>query len=308
MSISSFVIETSQVTRSNLGSFLKILDGCWKASSLIWMQSSGLSVLPGVILSGWTKGAELAVAQFSRERRFAEFLIRIEKPKQRWTNQRGGYLVPISSVPSLVEELGQQDVLTLLLEPAGPYSDLYSLTAVCDLYTGATDLEIVGPGFDASDILRGDITPHERFHFTAGSGTKPRVTRTYLVESNAYRASVQRRLIKIGTSIRNPSLPREVTGIRKEELAEEALQRLRKTGQNLLLDHLDRYEPVPAGLLSQFLHELQRLLYAVRSAPVPWKTLSAAGSFLSEARLVMWDFFAPDSYDTQLLSEITASS
>ncbi len=50
-------------------------------------------------------------------------------------------------------------MLALLLEPISPYGDQYSLAGVTVPDEGKMFIEVVGPGFDASDILRGDLQP-----------------------------------------------------------------------------------------------------------------------------------------------------
>jgi hypothetical protein len=205
-------------------------------------------------------------------------------------------------------------MLTLLLEPASPYSDLYSSTSVCDLVTGKVDIEIVGPGFDASDILRSDTTPHERFEVSVEIGksrlTKPQqpsAIQTHLVSPEAYQESARRRLVKIGARLRNPSFPEEELQAASgslSELANEGVRYLQKSGQSLLLDHLTTYEPIPSTLLAAFLNQLLRLVRTAVAAEVPWKTISVAGSFLESSRLVMWDFFVPGNQDTSILATL----
>jgi hypothetical protein len=106
------------------------------------------------------------VDRFSREMNFPELLVRIEQPGVRWTRRRGGYTIPSERAQSTVQALADQGFITILLEPASPYADQFSLTSVCDVDNGKIDLEVVGPGFDASDLLRSDITRHERFEVT----------------------------------------------------------------------------------------------------------------------------------------------
>ena len=213
----SIFIETPRVGRDKLANFLDIVPGCWKCGSLLWMQSNGFPVLPGLILNGWARETETAVSKFCQEGNYSELLLRIEKPGQRWTRRRGGYNIPISAARGAVEDLAKEGMLTLLLEPASPYSDLYSSTSVCDLVTGKVDVEIVGPGFDASDILRSDTLPHERFEISVEIGisrlSKPQqhsIKRVHLISPESYEASAQRRLAKIGARLRNPSFPEEV--------------------------------------------------------------------------------------------------
>jgi hypothetical protein len=125
-----------------------------------------------------------------------------------------------------------------------------------------------------------------------------------------YQTSVQRRLIKIGARLRNPSFPDELLqGASKllcEQLEQDAAQYLRKTGQTLLLDHLNEYQPIPRELLEVFLGQLLRLFEAAATSRLPWQTLSVASSFLQPDRLVIWDFFSTESQDTALLSTVRA--
>ena len=311
------VIETQRVDQKNLPDFLVALQGCWKSSSLLWMKAHGFPVLPGLILNGWEPKAEEAVSRFCRERNFSELLVRIEKPGQRWTRRRGGYTISVSEVHALVDELAKEGMLTLLLEPASPYSDLYGLTSALDLATGKVDLEVVGPGFDASDILRSDTTPHERFEawfdleaIRSGKGKNPQIILSHLIEPDAYRASARRRLAKIGARLRNPPFPEDVlqgaSNSLAEQLQQEAARYLRETGHTLLLNHLNEYRPIPGDLVEAFLRQLQRLFWAITASQIAWQHLSAAGSFLIQDNLVMWDFFSPGNENTSLLSKVTA--
>jgi len=306
------LIETDRVNWKSLPGLLAFLQGCWKSSSLLWMQSNEFPVLPGLIVCGWGVETQEAVSQFASERCFSELLVRVEKPGQRWTRRRGGYTIPVQDVHDLVDELAREDMLTILLEPLSPYADVYGLAAVCDIPTGIVDVEVVGPGFDASDILRSDDTPHERFEALLGQCQELSIRRSHLVEPEAYRASVHRRLTKIGARLRNPSFPDEVlhatSGTLSEQLAQDALEYLQKTGHKLLLNHLINYQPIPRELLEAFLRQLSRLFHAAGKTQFPWQVLSVAGSFLARDRLVIWDFFAPGSYDTTVLSTISAGS
>ena len=274
-------------------------------------------VLPGLILNGWARETETTVSEFCQERNFSELLLRIERPDHRWTRRRGGYTIPVSAVRGVVEDLAKEGMLTLLLEPASPYSDLYSLTSVCDLVAGKVDVEIVGPGFDASDILRSDTTPHERFEISVEIGVsglpkpqQPSIKRVHSIGPEAYQASAQRRLAKIGARLRNPSFPEEELQAASgslSELAKEGVRYLQKSGQTLLLDHLTTYEPIPSALFDAFLNQLLRLVRTAAAAKVPWETISVAGSFLESSRLVMWDFFVPGNQDTSILATLTSA-
>lgn len=306
------LFETAEASSENLGAALEVLQGCWKSSSLLWMHVNHFPALSGLILGRWLPESGEAINAFSRVGAFSELLVRIEKPGQRWTRRRGGYLIPVTAAPSLVSELASEGMLTLLLEPVSPHSDLYSLTSLCDFFTGKIDIEVVGPGFDASDLLRSDTTPHERFEILPRTEAKQvmgppnyKIRRLQLIEPDAYRKSVQRRLAKVGARLRNPSFPDEVLEhFDCDKLANEARRYLEENGQTLVLEHLNNYEPIPLGLLDVFLVQLGRLLGAV--AQVRWEALSVAGSFLGQQHLVMWDFFPTGDQDTRVLSGIRA--
>jgi hypothetical protein len=310
----SIFIETPRIGRGNLVDSLGVLLGCWKCSSMLWMQANGFPVLPGLILNGWEREIEAKLSRFCQENDFSELLVRIEKPGQRWTRRRGGYTIPVDKVRSQVEELASEGMITILLEPASPYLDEFSLTSVCDLETGRLDVEVVGPGFDASDILRADILPHERFEvFLGKQGEKitalPRlqIKRSHVVGPEDYKASVQERLVKIGARLRNVSFPDEVmsavAGPDQAVLIQEATHFLQTSGQTTMLDHQE-YEPIPSRLLNTFLGEFLRLFERIRASKIQWKLLSVASSFLPQDRLVIWDFFSPGEHDTTVLSRL----
>jgi hypothetical protein len=312
----SALVETVGVTRANLPTALAVLQGGWKSSSILWMHANRVPTLSGLVLRGWSTEAAESVVHFSRNGNFHELLLRIEEPGQRWTRRRGGYNVAVAQIDSIVESLAAEGLLAILLEPASPYTDHFSLTCVCEVDSGKIDLEIVGPGFDASDLLRADIAPHERFEITfnnllatAGSRHKFQANRKYLIDHDKYRASVHRRLVKIGARLRNPSFPEEwmepsAANSISEGLAQDARRYLQESGQTTLLLRSDRYEPIPVPLLDMFLSELFRVSGAVAESAVSWRTFSLAGSFLSDDRLTIWDFFPLGNHDTNTLSHL----
>jgi len=280
------------------------------------MHVNRFPTLSGLILGGWFPESQESIVRFCRQKNFSELLLRIEKPGQRWTRRRGGYTVPLKGVQNLVQGLAREGMIAILLEPASPYSDFFSLTCVCDVDSGKVDIEVVGAGFDASDILRSDITPHERFEIqfddrlrAPWDSPKLRSLRTHLVDEESYRASVRQRLVKIGARLHNPAFPEEqmqagTPPFALEGLVQEATRYLRESGQTALLEHSDRYEPIPRQLLDTFLNELLRLSKIVGESNVSWRAFSLAGSFLSDARLVIWDFFPPGDHDVRTLSRL----
>src|SRR6266567_3693722 len=252
-------ILIASVNTDNLLPALDAVRGCWKATTMLWMHAMGVPVLSGVVVPEWSSQAENAVRNFCRRKRVSKLLLRIDKRGQRWTRRRGGYVLPMSKIRATVNELSREGMITILLEPASPYSNYSALGAVTVPNEGRIVIEAVGPGFDASDILRSDLEPHERFearlptlehglNALKGRGWK----RTYLVDSATYRRSVERRLAKIGARLESPPFPDAVLHsprADRKELIRKATEFLGGSGQKLLLKHRLSYTPIPESHL-----------------------------------------------------------
>lgn len=313
------IVEITQVTADTLSQTLHGFQGCWKASSVLWMQANSFPVLPGLIVRIWSQDSPETVLAFCRRWNFSKLLLRVEKPRERWMRRRGGYVLALQEVPKVVESLAHEGIISFLLEPVSPFTDAYSLTFVCDVNLGKADVEVVGSGFDASDILRADLAPHERFeillrnNLSAAFSDAPKfeINRTSVIDRQSYEAAVKRRLIKIGARLQDPPFPDELMSRDKsasslQSLAEDAARYLRNSGQIALLKHADRYEPIPPNLLDEFLIQSARLAHAVATSNVPWTTFSLAASFVSKDRLVIWDFFPLGDHDTRTLLKLNS--
>jgi len=225
-------------------------------------------------------------------------LLRIDKRHDRWTRRRGGYIVPRSAIPNTVRELKPEGMLALLLEPAGPYCDLYSFAGVTIPEQSKMIIEVVGAGFDASDILRGDIQPHERWEVSliATSPSRPRAIRsvhqTSLVTSGEYRVTVDKRLAKIGARSRNPAFPdAELKAGHTTQLIEAGRSFLKDSHQTLLLKHANRYTPVPEKHVTAFARFVGTLLGGLSGYGIHLGSSSFAASLITKRGLTFWDFF-----------------
>src|SRR6266849_9042076 len=125
------LLETTRVTSENFPGALTALQGCWKSSSILWMHVNRFPTLSGLILGGWFPESQESVVHFCRQRNLSELLLRIEKPGQRWTRRRGGYTIPLETAQKLVQDLAADGMIAIFLEPASPYTHLFSLTSVC---------------------------------------------------------------------------------------------------------------------------------------------------------------------------------
>lgn len=304
-------VEIGIVNTENLLPALDAVRGCWKATTILWMRAMGLSVLSGIIVPGWSSQTGSVIRNFCSQNEFSELLLRIDKSGQRWTRRRGGYILPLSMVRETVTQLSKEGMIAILLEPASPCANYYAMGAVTIPSEKRIVIEVVGRGFDASDILRSDLQPHERFVVqspTDGRRLKALEEytwkRTYLVDTPTYQKSVEERLAKIGARLESPAFPDAVLNLPKAErkgMIRRATEFLHESGQNLLLKHRMTYIPIPRGYLSRFVGRVCYLLDALASYGIHLGATSISASIISDRRLIFWDFFPANKLDTAAL-------
>jgi hypothetical protein len=294
-------IEIASVNRSNLLPALDAVRGCLKTTSMLWMHALGLPVLPGIVVSDWSKASATAVKRFCRRGQFSKLLLRIDKRNQRWTRRRGGYLLNLPDVPAVVRQLQREGMIAALLEPASPYIDRYSLAGVTIPELERMIVEVVGPGFDASDVLRGDLPAHERWEIDFAPTISGRQVgesissrRVYLTTQEQYSESVRLRLAKVGARVKDAAFPDTVLkseASNSAELVEQGMTFLKKTRQLALLRHADSYRPIPEKDVALFARSVAKLLAGLSSYGINLGSSSFAGSFIPKRGLIFWDFF-----------------
>jgi hypothetical protein len=300
-------LELEWISAANLGSALPALNGYLKFASIVWIRALGQPTLDGIIIKRWSRGAEDALRRSAVKNRSAELLLRVDRHLTRWSARRGGYIIPLSEAERNVKELSKEGVITAMLEPASPHRDLYCLACVTIPEASKLVIEVVGPGFDTSDLVRSDLLPHERFEVLVPlhqplapfRSTHP-PKRTYLIAQESYRKSVEQRLAKIGARLRNPAFPKDVIA-EPGELREEAREFLMRKRETLLLRHAVRYQPIPLGLLFRFISGVIEMLSGLERKAIQLGSVTFSGTFTTRRRLVYWDFFPADTRKGHLL-------
>ena len=308
----SCVIEITKVRGEAFIPTLQNVRGFMKATSIIWLYELGLPVLPGLIVRGWSDKVSLRIHEFCRRKRFTRLLLRIDKSEERWGKRRGGYIVAVRGIRRHVEALLQEGYIGILLEPASPYADSYTLAALVVPEKRKMIVEVVGPGFDASDILRSDLGPHERLEVTLPLTTygfvpvrMSDVRHLYVTDSHAYRTSVMRRLAKIGAQLENPAYPDSVlesSELHLDRLISAAMRFLKKTGQSLLLNHMENYQPLPQSYLETFTGFVCQLIVGLSKYGISLKIISISASSVAPRGFVFWDFFPARKEERNALS------
>lgn len=300
-------LEIGSISAANLGNSLAAVNGYLKFASIVWIRALGKPTLNGIIIKRWSRKTASALRAFTARNRSTELLLRVDKHLARWSARRGGYIIPVAEAERTVWELSKEDVIAAVLEPASPHRDLYCLACVTHPEASKMAVEVVGPGFDTSDLVRNDLLPHERFEVLLPlnqSLTPPRPAhlpkRIYLITQESYRKSVEDRLAKIGARLRDPAFPRGVAA-EPLELCGQARQFLEQRRETLLLRHTTSYQPIPMNLLSRFVSGVMEMLSGLDRNAIRLGATAFSGTFTTRRRLVYWDFFPADTRRGHLL-------
>jgi hypothetical protein len=172
-------------------------------------------------------------------------------------------------------------------------------------------LEVVGPGFDTSDLLRSDVLPHERLEIRTPFREleqRPRlaleVVQVYRVSELAYRKTVDERLVKIGARLINPAFPEDLLKteeVERARLRERAVVHLTKSRETTLLRNMSAYRPIPARHAVRFAKGVLHVLAGLSNHGVVLGATAFSGTFTTSGRFIFWDFFPADSSQAGML-------
>jgi hypothetical protein len=214
----------------------------------------------------------------------------------------GGYTVTTSEIDSELEWYTSHGRILLLLEPCSPLENSYNVSALFENDAVAV-LEIVGPGFDASDLQRGHLSPHERIRLdltkTFGkrrateTGLESSIIERTLIDDQAYQDSVRYRLCKVYRKLRLRE--KYFTGeIYDQELERKATAWLAETKMTTLLEHSTGYKPIEKSTLILVIKSLQMFLRFYDSHCSLRFPCVLAGSFVNRGtKFVFWDVVDP---------------
>jgi hypothetical protein len=292
-------LELRNVSERNLRESVSSLNGYLKFASMVWIRALRQPILDGVIVKRWSAAAGRVVTDFCDRHGCKEVLLRIDNLNTRWSQRRGGYIISGSKARAVTMELNAEGRIASFLEPVSPYRDRYSLAAITDDTQEKMTVEVVGPGFDASDLLRSDSFPHERFQAFVPERSRPLKKpaleqRPYVISHADYQRTVEERLIKIGARLRNPAYPRTIidsAATQRARLAREAVDYLERTKQGALLNHLEAYEPIPRRFVERFVSGVGDLINGLSRYNIRLGSASFSGTFTVRGRFVFWDFF-----------------
>ncbi len=277
---------------------LNLFEGYWKVYSILALKLMSFPILKGIILTTYDNEVKEQILEFARSFNYTELLLRHDRKPELLTEPRGGYIVSLKKLGKELSFFFKQERIVILFEPASPYDDIYSCNALFDFVTGNVSLEIVGPGFDASDLNRGDITPHELYECSLYSRLRAEWHRIYKVDREMYRASVNERLLKIGRSVIGSfnieGKPRLKKNYSLEQIKSIGHKFLVDNNKDLLLQHLDNYQEFPLKYLKQIEPYIRRVPNNLEELGIKYnRYLNLSMGFLKNVGLIFWDMVIP---------------
>ena len=209
------------------------------------------------------------------------------------TDPMGGYLVDLKDIEKDIRNHIAEGRIVIVLEPRNRYENLYGVNVMFEDKTSENlYLEVVGPGFDVSDLNRGQVTPHERVLLQRSA--ECRVLERSTIAPSDYRASVNARLAKIGELVAaRQAMDRSL--MTHDELVEIGKHFLSANGYGLLLKHSEKYDPIPPEYLKRILYFAHDLPQKMSQMKLDTKLFVLSSTFFERSEeLVFWDIAWPE--------------
>jgi hypothetical protein len=232
----------------NLKAALLDLRGFWKLWSACLLTKCGLPTLDGVIVTGPYPELQEDVHRFLKTVGSAEALIRHDKRPEKPPYPRGGFLVGEPLLHDAIKFFFSLSRIVAVYEKADPLLNMHNINL---LFENERDVsvEVVGPGFDASDLQRGDITPHEIFSISlSAEKVISRIKLVQRVDQAAYEESLTYRKDKIKKRLASSPTEALARKIRANlRIPDDLDAHLKAIGSPLCQS--TSYQPVPEKLL-----------------------------------------------------------
>lgn len=279
----------------------KALKGYYKFLSILYLDLLGLPKLDGIIITKWEKDTEENIKSFFKKKSIQKVMIRSDKKNETGKLPRGGYLVDINNMKEEALKLFKNNRIIALLEPANFYDNLYGFNALFHPDVNYIHMEVVGPGFDVSDIKRGDISPHEIIKlprvnhnqsFDGAEELSPWKVKRTIMSPGHYQKAVFYRLVKIGRLITKQKNLQQ--SLDEDNLIELAIDYLQKSNHTLLLNNMNKYNPMSFRYIENIYYYIVLLpekmkLFSFKSEP-----FVISGGIVKPNRVVFWDIVWPD--------------
>ncbi len=206
-----------------------------KIQGMVECNALGLPTLPGIFVDPSVASADDALAA-ARCIDPSSWLVRHDRARETGRYHQGGYIVQEKALLSELAWYASLGRVVVLLAPADPLDNLWSAAATVSS-DGAALAEIVGPGFDASDINRGNVSPMEWHRFRLDANGDARLVRSEVTSDADYARAKAVRVRKVALKY---VLNRRIFDVNDVDDA---------TARMMIADHACSAKPQVRGLL-----------------------------------------------------------
>lgn len=260
---------------------LEHLRGYWKLWSACLLEAVSLPTLQGLIVTRAAPALEIELRDFLRGVKADHALLRHDKVEEMPHSPRGGFLVEKGRLRSALDFFFNENRIVALYEPADPLRNGYNINVLVESPHTAI-VEVMGPGFDASDLQRGDLSPHEVFYASIDSaGEVDNLQLAHSVSAIEYAASTEGRYAKIR---------------RKFEAAPAKLFSVAPTDYVATKLPPDHYQPIARRCIASTIGAIMSsdIISVFRRSTGVGYPLNFCSSFVNPGnRQVYWDIVSP---------------
>lgn len=289
------VHDCSGVDLQNLDFFRTFFRGFHKIESALILKALGFPVLDLVIVNQFDQYVSNFLQNTYPSQRFG---IRTDRKEELTNAPRGGYIVDVRDLNKYLQEIVKDERVAMLTkmpvgDELGRYDQIYSM----NLHFTEENLkfEIVGQGFDGSDLNRGDISPHQVISLPLDLDIEDfspwdyRRGQVYTCVEADYQKSKEQRLNKIGSGLTEGAAINDAGG----GTIERAIEYLRNRGKNLLLTDNEKYRPISYEALLKILKQSYHLPLEIAALNLDASDMIASCSIYPTGKIRYWDIVFP---------------
>lgn len=295
-------------SKKELLEILTIFKGYYKIESIIYFHLLGLPTLKAIIISEWNNYIKSILKKYANNKKLTHFTLRSDKKDEEPNAPRLGLNVTIQDVERHFIKYLKDGRVLFLLEFRSRYDDLYSFNLLFSReYPSQILMEIVGPGFDASDLKRGDVTPHEVILLPRSVPLVESEIERKIISNSHYIGTVLIRLEKIGREI---ALLQDIDTSQwnAQKYRKLAIDYLSQVGETLLLKHKNEYPPIPFSYLQKIHYFCFNLPQKMKKLGIRGEPFVLCGSIFNKNKEIgFWEFTWPELKYEALIRKIRES-
>lgn len=266
-----------------------------KVMSIARLSMLGLPILEGFVTKSISDEVLEYLKYWMRERRMERLTVRFDSTQPGGLKRRMRSNMTVEELRQ-IRDLVRDGVVAVIMEESDRLQQSYGvLTAFAE---DCLICEVVGPGYDVDELMRGQIMPHERFVFRRKDISDDNyrdlgptdVILHSIIASEAYVQSEEYRCGKV-----SEIMGREPGDLEQESILSEQLrlnvEPVVEQRVTTILYHKDNYIPLSYAKLHELYGYISEL-DVFDSREVRGKV--AVASFLKKQGLVFWDLFGGD--------------